>query len=153
MFIKVRFDLEIDEDGYPPVGSESLNAVVLGANKFQIDNTPFFIERIAVGDIIEAHKTPESGERFVFDKILSLSKDQSLSLIFLDDSFIEGVSTKLQQLGCYCEYGEFSSGNLKMVAVNVAQPDTYHDVMSFLLHLETQEVLSVAELSVKDATA
>lgn len=149
-FVKIRFDLEVDGDGYPPVGSESLNAIVLGENTFQIDNTPFFVEEIAVGDVVEAFKTSDSGDKFVFSRVLSLSQDQSLSIIFLDTSFLEGVSKKLREYGCYCEYGEFNNDNLVMLAVNVSDPSVYGDVMSLLLHLGTQDLLSVAELCIKE---
>ncbi|WP_265183374.1 hypothetical protein [Vibrio vulnificus] len=40
--VKVRFDLEILEDGFPPVGSETLNGQLVGENEVKLDNTPFF---------------------------------------------------------------------------------------------------------------
>ncbi len=145
-FVKVRFDLEVDEDGYPPVGSESLNAIVLGENIFQLDNTPFFVEGIAIGDVVEAFQTPESGDKYVFSKIISTSLDQSLSIIFLDSSVEETVFQKLKAHGCYCEYGEFRNGHLSMLAVSVPSAAKYEEIMCYLLELESQDILSVAEL-------
>ncbi len=53
-FVKVRFRLEQDEDGYPPAGSEGLWAVPLGGDAYRIDNTPWFARNVAVGDVFLA---------------------------------------------------------------------------------------------------
>jgi hypothetical protein len=37
-YVKVLFDLEQDEDGYPPAAAETLWAVQVGDGLFQIDN-------------------------------------------------------------------------------------------------------------------
>jgi len=52
--VKVRFALDQDEDGWPPVTSEGLWAVPLGGNRFRIDNTPWFVRGIAADDVVEA---------------------------------------------------------------------------------------------------
>ncbi|MER7770596.1 DUF4265 domain-containing protein [Kitasatospora sp. NPDC096140] len=50
--VKVHFRMEIDEDGWPPVGVESLWAVDLGDGTVRLDNTPWFVRGIASGDVI-----------------------------------------------------------------------------------------------------
>jgi len=54
--IKVHFELEIVEDGFPPITVESLNAYLLDDGKIELDNTPFFAESVAVGDILYCKK-------------------------------------------------------------------------------------------------
>jgi hypothetical protein len=58
-YVKVLFELEQDEDGYPPASAETLWAIKVGEGLFQIDNIPFFAYGIAVNDIVSA--TPEEG--------------------------------------------------------------------------------------------
>ena len=147
---KIQFFLEIDEDGYPPVGSETLNAIVLGSGEFQIDNTPFFATSVALGDVVLAKKTSDSGDKFLFYSHVSFSENHSLSIIFLEDTIIEDVFSKLKLAGCYCEYGEFRGGNLKMLAVSVPNTKVYNQVIPNLLKLESDDFLSVAELCYKE---
>lgn len=52
--VKVRFAVEQDEDGWPPVKSEGLWAVPLGGDRFRIDNTPWFVRGISADDVVEA---------------------------------------------------------------------------------------------------
>jgi hypothetical protein len=48
--VKIDFNLDIDESNYPPIKVETLNGILLADGAIQIDNTPFFVEEIAVGD-------------------------------------------------------------------------------------------------------
>lgn len=40
--VKILFELEQDEDGYPPASTETLWASRAGDGLFKIDNIPFF---------------------------------------------------------------------------------------------------------------
>jgi hypothetical protein len=57
-YVKVRFRLKQDEDGWPPAGSEGLWAVPLGGDVFRIDNTPWFAQDVAADD--EFHAAPDA---------------------------------------------------------------------------------------------
>jgi hypothetical protein len=46
--VKVLFQLEQDEDGYPPASVESLWALPKGEGLFQVDNIPFFATGVAL---------------------------------------------------------------------------------------------------------
>ena len=146
IFEKVFFPLEVD-DGYPPVGVESLNAKKLGNGKFQLDNTPFFFEGISLGDVVSADLIPDSDERYWFDEVLVQSANQSLSIILIDINRSDEIAQRLKSFGCYCEYGEF--GNLKMLAVSVLEICNYDEVFEYLEKLEDVDVLSFAELAVE----
>ena len=47
---KICFQLEIDEDGYPPFDVESLWVSTIDKGVGIIDNIPFFVKGIALGD-------------------------------------------------------------------------------------------------------
>ena len=47
---KIYFQLEIDEDGYPPFDVESLWVNTIDKGVGIIDNIPFFVKGIALGD-------------------------------------------------------------------------------------------------------
>lgn len=47
---KIYFQLEIDEDGYPPFDVESLWVSTIDKGVGIIDNIPFFVKGIALGD-------------------------------------------------------------------------------------------------------
>jgi len=52
--VKVRFQLTVDSEGWPPVGSEGLWAEPLGDDLFKIDNTPWFVRNLATEDVVRA---------------------------------------------------------------------------------------------------
>ena len=58
--VHVIFPLEVDVDGWPPVSAERVWAFDLGDGRFRIDNPPWFVRNLAVGDIVEA-QAPENG--------------------------------------------------------------------------------------------
>jgi Domain of unknown function (DUF4265) len=53
-FVKIRFPLEQDADGWPPAHHEGLWAVPVEGDTFRLDNTPWFARDIASGDIVRA---------------------------------------------------------------------------------------------------
>lgn len=62
----VVFDLEVDEDGWPPVASERVWAFAVGDDLYEIDNAPWFVPGVAAGDVARAvPTTPESDPVFV----------------------------------------------------------------------------------------
>jgi len=52
--VHVVFELEVDADGWPPVGAERVWAEPLGADTYRVDNTPWFVRDIAADDIVRA---------------------------------------------------------------------------------------------------
>jgi hypothetical protein len=51
--LKMHFELEIDEVGWPPVAAESVWVKRMGENLFQIENVPFFARLVAYKDHVE----------------------------------------------------------------------------------------------------
>lgn len=141
--IKVRFNLEIIEDGFPPIGVETLNGVLIGDNIVKLNNTPFFAKSVAVDDILRCIETNKTGV-YEYEKLVTPSGNKAISIIFLDDSCKENVYQYLKGHGCYCEYGEF--GGFNMLAVAVDKKLEYDELESFLQMNQDSGIISYAEL-------
>ena len=105
-FVKVRFHLEPDEDGWPPASSEGLWAEPLGGDRYRVDNTPWFVHDLAADDIVVAvadsdgvlwvtHRAVPSGRLTI--RIIPLDGDRQ----FVLDQFAPfGVTGEgIEQLG------------------------------------------------------
>ena len=143
--VKVHFPLEIDEDNFPPINVESLNAFQRNNGEIRLDNTPFFITGVALGDVVRC--TVDSSTNGVwFEKVISESGNKALSIIFLETHCKDDVYLQLKKFGCYCEYGEFDG--MDMLAVCVYQSEDYSKIASYLDKLELDEWISYAELCI-----
>ena len=141
--IRVRFDLEIEEDGYPPIAVETLNARIVDGNTVEIDNTPFFAKSVAAGDVVECSRT-ENDQVLQFERVIAESGNRSISIIFLDDDCREDLYQHLRSCGHYCEYGEFAHFN--MLAVSIEKDADYSAVKAYLDEKEGSNSVSYAEL-------
>lgn len=140
--------MEIEEEGFPPVGVETLNAIPLSKKEFQIDNSPFFVEKIAVGTVVRATPTNVL-HKYKFESVLEHSENQSLSIIFLVPEVKETIFQNLKEWGCYCEYGEFGKNNkLEMLAVSIPPQTEYYKIYSFLDNYEKLNQISFSELAI-----
>ncbi|MGW0806969.1 DUF4265 domain-containing protein [Nonomuraea sp. NPDC002799] len=57
--VRVVFELEQDEDGWPPAGSERLWATPAGPGLVRLDNIPFFARGVACGDVVRVEADAE----------------------------------------------------------------------------------------------
>lgn len=142
--VKVDFTLDI-EDGYPPVGVETLNGIIQSNGLIKIDNAPFFAEEIAVGDEVRCGKYPDK-KNYQFEKVVEVGGNKTVSVIFINDACKEGVYQYFRKIGCYCEYGEFVDFN--MLAVDIDEKVDYQKVKEYLSCMESKGFLSYAELCV-----
>ena len=143
--VKVNFNLEVEEDGFPPISVETLNGVLLEEGLIRIDNTPFFVEGVAIGDKIKCCLSP-GNNNYQFLDVVEESGNRAISIIFIEDSYKEEVYQYLKNAGCYCEYGEFKDFN--MMAVEVDGKINYEDIENYLTVKESQAILSYAELCI-----
>lgn len=67
-YVRVRFHLLQDDDGWPPVASEGLWALPLGGNLVRLDNIPWFPRNVASGDTIRT-RTDSDGVLWATDKV------------------------------------------------------------------------------------
>lgn len=145
VYEKVHFELDVTEEGFPPISVESLNCELVDGGFYKIDNTPFFAVGVALGDVISCNPRPTM-KGYWFEAVESESGNKALSIIFIEPQCEEQVYQKLKSLGCFCEYGEF--GNLTMLAVAVYSSIDYEGVAHYLDEMEGKEQLSYAELCI-----
>src|SRR5574340_663026 len=145
MMDKVVFHLEHEEDDYPPIEVELLNATVVSDDLFRIDNAPFFASNVSYHDIIRARKSEIDGQ-FDFVELVEGSTFTSISIIILDSSMDVYLMDLLRGLNCVVEYGEF--GKIRVLAVAVPESTDYPKLRKQLEILEGQSKLSFAELAI-----
>ena len=143
--VKVRFELEILEDDFPPVGVETLNARLVDTSTVELDNTPFFAKSVAVGDLLRCSKTKQD-HIVQFEEVLSPSGNRSISIIFIDDDCKEETYQFFKRHECYCEYGEFDGFN--MLAVSIGHNIDYNKLAFYLDKKEELGKISYSELCI-----
>lgn len=137
---KILFYMEQDEDGWPPYTAESLWAIKKDNGNFEINNIPFYVRGIALGDTISA---TWDGEIMVFKEVVESSENCTLRIIFDDLSCKEPVCNALVRLGCMCEGADVDI----LVAVNIPPETEYDDVIDFLEPYCEKDLLGYEEAS------
>lgn len=101
----VIFELEV-EDGWPPVASERVWAFDVGDDRYVIDNVPWFVRDLAVGDVVEA-VSRDARTHPVFRRVLERSGHVTIRLICLRSGSLAGDLAKAKEpfarLGVYVE--------------------------------------------------
>jgi Domain of unknown function (DUF4265) len=77
---RVIVELEVDDDGWPPVSAERLWAVDLGDDLYRLDNAPWFAPDLAVGDILRA-VAPDLESHRIFLGVVEKSEHLTIRLI------------------------------------------------------------------------
>jgi hypothetical protein len=95
--VKVKFDLEIIEEGYPPISAEYLNGLLQNDGVVRLENTPFFVEGVALGDLVSCTGRPPN---LVFDFVLKESDNKSISIIFIETQLKTTFIRKCVQPEC-----------------------------------------------------
>lgn len=80
--VEVAFDLPTDEEGWPPLASESLWAVLLDPDHVRLDNAPWFVVDAAVGDVFRVRA--EDGMLWATEKVSS-SGNCTIRVIPIED--------------------------------------------------------------------
>jgi hypothetical protein len=140
--VRVRFALKVD-DGFPPITSEVLIGGVEGPNLFRIDNTPFFVEGVALGDVVLCGGSPPDLQ---YRRLQKANNNKALSILFIDITYEEELYQYLKEKGCYCEFGEFPEYD--MLAVCVFKHIDYNNIKPFLLEAQEAGRISLAELCI-----
>ena len=74
-YVKIQFELEQDEDGYPPYTVENLWALEQ-SDGYELDNIPWYAKGVSCGDMIAA--SPDGDGRLTFNKVLRRSGNSTL---------------------------------------------------------------------------
>jgi len=111
--VKVFFELEQDEDMYPPVSVESVWANSTGfRDQYVLDNIPFFASVATVGDTVRVRMA--EGVRW-FEEVTERSSNSLIRIIFFDRSALDRINAWLRLEGCATEYS--APHNLLAVSV------------------------------------
>ncbi|WP_394614187.1 DUF4265 domain-containing protein [Lentzea sp. JNUCC 0626] len=126
---KVVFDLDQDDEGWPPVGSERLWGEKTGKAELRLLNTPFFVRGIAFGDRIRIRPDHERRE-FLFDGVVAESDHSTVRIVFVrGDDGREAVESRLRDAGC--DIGTLSQFP-NLIAVNVPPTADYGELRAWL---------------------
>ena len=124
--VKLFFRVERDEDGYPPIGVESLWATPTGRTlEYTVDNIPFYTREATLGDVVEAKE--EQGALW-YSKTVTRSGNSLIRIVFYRPELIAGVRESLDQMGCSTEW----VGRQPLVAVNVPVSVDIGSIQAFL---------------------
>jgi hypothetical protein len=125
MHRKIFFELEQDEDGYPPAASESVWAIPLVEDRYVIDNIPFFAREATLGDIVEV--TEKDGTLY-YKSTFKRSGNSLIRIVYLKETDPSVVRDKLKTFGCSSEWDETHH----LIAVSVPPEVKLSDVQVFL---------------------
>lgn len=105
LLVKIRFELAQDDDGWPPVGGESLWAFDLGYDRYRLDNTPWFVRGVACYDVVEA-LAPDADSVPVVHQVLEHSGHLTVRVLPLDAGGRDTLAALIREfnaLGVDCE--------------------------------------------------
>jgi hypothetical protein len=101
-FVRVFFALEQDEDGYPPVGVETLWARKDGeTGRLVLDNIPFFATQAALGDVVSV--THKDGKAW-YESTLQRSGNSLIRVLCHKGTDPSAVRQDLEKMGCATEW-------------------------------------------------
>lgn len=112
--VKINFSLKV-EDGFPPIGVETLNAKALEDGTFELLNAPFFVKETAYGDIVSATMSAES--RLEFADCVRASAYKAIAVILLGSNVRQRLMDVFDWKDCIVEYGEFAGYKTLAIAI------------------------------------
>lgn len=104
--VRILFDLEQDDDGYPPSSGETMWALTTEDGHYAIDNIPFFVYGISCFDVVSAH---ENDGFLVFDKLIQSLGHSTFRVVVYDRADVKTVRDTLKSMGCACEQSHIPS--------------------------------------------
>src|SRR5437763_1464201 len=131
---KINFKLEKDEDGFPPVETESLWAN-RSPQGYIIDNIPFFTKDAINGDLVSV-QTHKDGSLW-FDKCVHKSGNSLIRLIFFDEISFEEVMDKIKEMGCGTEF----LTAYRMMSIDIPSSVNYSDVLDYIKMKEKDGIM------------
>lgn len=130
--VRVFFDLDVDEDGWPPVATETMWARPTDEpDLFVLDNIPFFVRGLSDGDVLRAVRDEDG--RLVVTEHLASSGNCTIRVIPLSDGPLAG--DKQAVLDAFAPLGVEGEGvgQFDLVALNVPPEADLDRVKGLLL--------------------
>jgi Domain of unknown function (DUF4265) len=122
---KVAFELEQDEDGYPPVKVETLWASRVGPDLYCLDNIPFYARGVSSEDIVRTRS--ESGMN-IFQEVLRPSQNSVFRIYVSEETDVPNARASFKHLGCESELSDLP----KLFAVEVPGDVAFGPVSALL---------------------
>jgi hypothetical protein len=116
----------VQKNGDDEFETESLWCIVKN-DTFIIDNIPFIMQNVALGDVIIAEFDQENGA-YYFDKFVARSGNSTVRLYFEDADLIEEIRKQLLKFNCESE----CFLERKIVAVNIPCAIYYPPLKKYL---------------------
>lgn len=125
--VKIRFNLDKDEDGYPPFTSERLWARKLDDDLYEIDNIPFFVRDLSLGDRISVDAAAPGG--LVYRGTRERSSNSTIRVFIIREDVRTALFGEIEKSGAEYELGAIPD----MVAINIP---VNSDVAGLLRYLD-----------------
>ena len=109
---KISFELEQDENGYPPNRWETLWAYETEPGHYCIDNIPFYVDGVSSGDVVSAE---HDGQQLLFKKMIRSSSNTVFRLYISDPKLVQQVRDEFRAIGCASELSNIP----QLIAVEV----------------------------------
>lgn len=122
---RIFFTLEQDDEGYPPVGEESVWASKRDDGRFTIDNIPFFATAATLGDVVEAE---EDEGVLRYKTTVQHSGNSLIRVLCHKHADPKSAQEELEGLGCQTEL----LSEYRLIAVNVPPEVRLGDVQKLL---------------------
>ena len=99
----------------------------LEKDKYIIDNIPFVVKRVALGDVITAEFDQDEKE-YYFESFVTVSGNSTVRLYFEKENDLEKAREDLNQFGCDAEIFL----QRKILAVNIPKAIEYKPIKDYL---------------------
>jgi hypothetical protein len=103
---RIHFPLVRDEDGYPPFSVESLWGIETVSGTYRIDNLPFYVYEISLGDEVSAYMKEKE---LIFNCLLKKSSNSTIRIFSKNENLLIELKNKLENLGCTWEFSNTKS--------------------------------------------
>ena len=94
--VKIKIEVEQDEDGYPPFGIESMWAELTAGGSYRLQNIPFYARGICRGDTVSAFF---DGKNLIYRDVLCRSENSTIRAVLFDLSATDDVVKLLDSIG------------------------------------------------------
>jgi hypothetical protein len=134
--VKVRYAFLRDSDGWPPVSSEDVWGVAVSEDMIRVDNIPWFVRDVSVGDLIRVR--PLSAGLYKAVEKIAWSGNCTIRIILLDPGMemraggIAEVVAKFDTLGAD---GEILA-TYNMAAINIPPSANVREAKMLLIEGE-----------------
>lgn len=143
--IKMLFDTTPDGDGYPPVAVEGIWVAPVDGVTFSIENIPFYVHELSIGDIVSGEIDAEQNLRF--QSLVSASGNSTFRVIVHEARRLDDVRTEINALGVTSEVDR----KQHLIAIDVPHDVRIEPLLNHLMHLREVGVADFEEGALRHA--